>query len=220
MGPRIKTEIVLVAEAMLAAWALLGGTRLTWMAMDSGLDRLTTTCRLPAPRPVPATSMLSAAVQLHEAPPVNVEDDASPGWADELSERRIYILPEIRKGRHVGIRVSRLRSGGPIEQLGFQNGDVVLAINGYHLTSPSKALDAYTKLKHADRFRIEIERNGRKMTLERSLPALSQRTGRGGSGCVFATSAGGASRASTAPSSRTARSSASAPCRLRARGSS
>jgi len=150
MGSRLKTEIVLVVEALAAACALLGGVRLTWMAMECGWDRLNSldSCRLPgrwvpAPPPVLATSMLSAAQRLPQAPPLKVEDRASLRWDDALLEGRINAFPEIRKGATIGLRISRLQAGGPIERLGLQNGDVVLAINGHDLTSPGRALDAY-----------------------------------------------------------------------------
>lgn len=56
MGSTNKTNLALALEAMLAACALLGGVRLTWMAMESGLDRWAriNSCYLPA-RWVPAS---------------------------------------------------------------------------------------------------------------------------------------------------------------------
>jgi PDZ domain-containing protein len=188
MGPRINTRMALALEATITACALLGGVRLTWMAMEGGWARLNhriNACYLPArwapapPPPVRATSMLSTALPLREAPPVKADDHAARGWAYELSERRIDIFPEIRNGKPIGFRVSRLQSGGSLERIGLQNGDVVLAINGYHLTSPDKALAAYMKLKRANHLSIEIERNGFRTTIELDLVPSPRGRGEG-----------------------------------------
>jgi general secretion pathway protein C len=51
----------------------------------------------------------------------------------------------------------------------MQNGDTVQSINGYDMTSPDAALEAYTKLRKADHLTVGVERRGQKMTLDWSV---------------------------------------------------
>lgn len=48
---------------------------------------------------------------------------------------------------------------------GLQNGDVLRTINGMDISSPDKALDAYSKMKGATQLVIAIERRGTPQTV-------------------------------------------------------
>jgi len=45
------------------------------------------------------------------------------------------------------------------------NGDTVLAINGFPLTSADKALELYAKIRQAKLFVFDLERRGKPLTL-------------------------------------------------------
>jgi general secretion pathway protein C len=80
--------------------------------------------------------------------------------------RAARIVPEIKDGRPAGFRLFSVRPDGPFAKIGFQNGDVISAINGLDMSSPDKALEVYTKLRSASHLSIGMERNGQKITKE------------------------------------------------------
>jgi general secretion pathway protein C len=75
-------------------------------------------------------------------------------------------VPSIRDGRPNGFKLYAIRPTSIFARLGFQNGDTIKAINGNSMDSPDKALEVYTKLRHADRLSIDVERRGELVILE------------------------------------------------------
>lgn len=75
--------------------------------------------------------------------------------------RRTRILPEIRDGRTVGVRVLGIRPGDPLSSLGFADGDVILRVNDVEVATPDRCLEAYARLRVADRLTVSFERRGR-----------------------------------------------------------
>ncbi|HEY1905252.1 MAG TPA: hypothetical protein VGG91_04380 [Myxococcaceae bacterium] len=69
------------------------------------------------------------------------------------------IVPVFRDGQAVGFRLSGFRPESPYARFGFHDGDVVRRINGIDMNSPEKALEAYSQLKDATRFEVDIERD-------------------------------------------------------------
>lgn len=61
--------------------------------------------------------------------------------------RTMRIAPEAKGGKPIGFRLVSLRPGAILTRIGFQNGDVVQSLNDNELTSPDKALEAYTKFR-------------------------------------------------------------------------
>jgi general secretion pathway protein C len=53
--------------------------------------------------------------------------------------------------------------------LGFRNGDCVQWINGFDLSTPDHALEAYARLRSADVLEVRVKRNGADVTLEYEL---------------------------------------------------
>ena len=83
--------------------------------------------------------------------------------------RAARIVPEIKDGKAAGFRMFSVRPDGPFAKIGFQNGDVISAINGLDMSSPDKALEVYTKLRSASHLSVAMERNGQKITKEYSI---------------------------------------------------
>lgn len=75
--------------------------------------------------------------------------------------RRTTIFPETRDGRVVGVRVFGIQPGDMLDSLGFENGDVLRSVNDLDVASPDHCLEAYTRLRRADRFEVSFERRGR-----------------------------------------------------------
>ncbi|MFO7736647.1 MAG: type II secretion system protein GspC [bacterium] len=65
-----------------------------------------------------------------------------------------------------GFRIFRIRPNSIYKKIGIQNGDVVQSINGIDISSPDKALQAYQKLRNADKLSLNIKRNNKKESLE------------------------------------------------------
>lgn len=80
--------------------------------------------------------------------------------------RRTRVRPMKKGGDVVGMRVSSVRRGTLLDSIGIRNGDVIKTINGFDLTDPQKALEAYGRLRSASEVKVQIERGGKPVTLE------------------------------------------------------
>ena len=102
----------------------------------------------------------------------DTEFNVERSLVDEILEnqaelmRSARIVPEIEGDEVVGIRMFGIRSGSLLSHLGMQNGDRLESINGFQMTDPQKALEAYGRLRSADSLKVQINRKGSPMTLE------------------------------------------------------
>jgi len=76
------------------------------------------------------------------------------------------IVPEQENGKVVGIRLFGIRPDTLLGALGMENGDRLQTINGFDMTSPEKALEAYARLRTADRLTVQINRRGQNINLD------------------------------------------------------
>ncbi len=83
--------------------------------------------------------------------------------------RAARIIPYEENGKTVGVKVYGIRRASLLGKLGIQNGDVLRTINGFDLSSPDTALEAYTKLRETDQFSIAMVRRGQARTMEYSV---------------------------------------------------
>jgi general secretion pathway protein C len=93
-----------------------------------------------------------------------VVDKILENQADLMRQARI--VPEQENGRVVGIRLFGVRADTLLGTLGMQNGDRLQTINGFEMGSPEKALEAYARLRTADKLTISLNRNGANMNLD------------------------------------------------------
>jgi len=80
--------------------------------------------------------------------------------------RQARIVPEQENGKVVGIRLFGVRNDTLLGVLGMENGDRLQSINGFDMTSPEKALEAYARLRTADHMTVAINRKGSNMNLD------------------------------------------------------
>jgi general secretion pathway protein C len=81
--------------------------------------------------------------------------------------RTARIVPEKgADGKTVGIRLFGVRPNTLLGTLGLQNGDRLETINGFEMASPEKALEAYARLRTANKLAIKITRRGQPVTLD------------------------------------------------------
>jgi general secretion pathway protein C len=75
------------------------------------------------------------------------------------------VTPYFVQGQQQGFRLSQMRPGGLLQQIGMQEGDVLQTVNGLNLYTPQEALQAYHQLQTESTVRINILRNNRPATL-------------------------------------------------------
>jgi general secretion pathway protein C len=94
----------------------------------------------------------------------SVVDQILENQADLMRSARI--VPEKEGDKVVGIRMFGIRPDSLLGTLGLENGDRLSAINGFELSDPQKALEAYSKLRTADHLTVAINRQGKPMNID------------------------------------------------------
>jgi general secretion pathway protein C len=80
--------------------------------------------------------------------------------------RTARVVPFEEGGRVVGVKLYGIRRSSLLGRLGIQNGDMLRTINGYDMTSPDGALEAFTRLQNADRITVNLARRGQDMSID------------------------------------------------------
>lgn len=80
--------------------------------------------------------------------------------------RTARVIPHEVDGRVVGVKIYGIRRSSLLGRLGIQNGDMLRTINGFDLSSPDSVLEAYTRLRTADRLSLTLERRGQSMSMD------------------------------------------------------
>ena len=80
--------------------------------------------------------------------------------------RTARVIPHEEDGRVVGMRLYGIRRNSLLGRLGVRNGDMLRTINGFDMTSPDSALEAYTRLRTADSLTLAMKRQNKDMTIE------------------------------------------------------
>jgi general secretion pathway protein C len=76
------------------------------------------------------------------------------------------VVPASEGGRVIGAKLYGIRRNGLLRKLGLQNGDLLRTINGFDMTDPKSALEAYAKLRNADHITIAVTRRGSPMNID------------------------------------------------------
>jgi general secretion pathway protein C len=75
------------------------------------------------------------------------------------------VTPYVVQGQQLGFRLSQLRAGGVLQQMGLQEGDVLQNVNGLDIHTPQEALQAYQLLQNESTVLLSILRNNSLATL-------------------------------------------------------
>jgi general secretion pathway protein C len=75
------------------------------------------------------------------------------------------ITPYFVEGQQQGFRLSQIRAGGVLQQIGLQEGDILQKVNGLDIHSPQEALQAYQQLQTESTVRLNVLRNNNPTTL-------------------------------------------------------
>jgi len=80
--------------------------------------------------------------------------------------RSARIVPEKEGDKVVGIRLFGVRPDSLLGTLGLENGDRLQSINGMEMSDPQRALEAYARLRSADKLSVSVNRRGKPMTID------------------------------------------------------
>jgi general secretion pathway protein C len=100
------------------------------------------------------------------------ERNVDRGLVDSLIENssslmsQARVLPYERDGVVQGFKLYGIRRDSLLGKLGLRNGDIVNEIGGVEMTSPDRALSAYTKLRNANHLTLTFTRRGRRQTMD------------------------------------------------------
>jgi general secretion pathway protein C len=165
------------------------GTDRVWLSSAEGLcqAKLFDEKKQEAPAaatPAPSASALSSHLARAGAKPLDADlrkgiQAVSPteynidrGVVDKILENQAELMKQARivpvqeNGRVVGVRLLGVRQDALLGVLGMKNGDVLKTINGFEMGSPEKALEAYARLRTADKLTVQIERDGKTVNLD------------------------------------------------------
>jgi general secretion pathway protein C len=76
------------------------------------------------------------------------------------------IVPEKEGDKMVGIKLFGVRPDTLLGFIGMENGDRLQTINGFDIANPEKALEAYARLRTADKLTLQVNRRGENMNLD------------------------------------------------------
>jgi len=76
------------------------------------------------------------------------------------------VIPHEENGRVVGVKLYGIRRTSLLGRLGIRNGDMLRTINGFDMTSPDSALEAYSSLRSADKLALAVKRQNNELTIE------------------------------------------------------
>lgn len=93
----------------------------------------------------------------------SVVDQILENQAELMKSARI--VPEKEGDKVVGIRLFGIRPDSLLGTLGLENGDRLSSINGFEMSDPQKALEAYAKLRTADKLTVSVNRHGKPMDI-------------------------------------------------------
>lgn len=82
----------------------------------------------------------------------------------ELMKARI--VPDKEGDRTVGMKVYGIKPGSVLALIGIENADRLETINGFEVANPEKILEAYARLRNADRLTVVLTRGGKRLNLD------------------------------------------------------
>jgi type II secretion system protein C len=75
-------------------------------------------------------------------------------------------VPHTENGRPAGFRVVDIQAGSIFQDLGIEQNDIIRSVNGISVRTPEEAMNAYRNLRTASRFRLDLVRGGREISID------------------------------------------------------
>jgi len=122
----------------------------------------------PGRGPTPLPADIASKIQKVSDTEYNVDRSVVDKILENQAElmRSARIVPESKDGKVVGIRMFGIRPDTLLGTLGMQNGDRLETINGFNMSSPEKALEAYARLRTATNLNIKLNRRGSPVSID------------------------------------------------------
>lgn len=117
----------------------------------------------------PKAAVVTAAPGIERVDDTHVRIDRTV--RDDLVEKgaaalgNVRIVPEVVAGKVVGMKVLGVPATGPLAKLGLRVGDSIVSVNGFDITTPEGALDAYARLRSAPSLEVSLRRDGKPLSL-------------------------------------------------------
>lgn len=170
-GDKLTQGEAIVAQVVEGRVYLVVGKRVEYLSSDK---------EPPPPPPKSVTSM-----ELSTTDPTGIEKDVDKGVRCTGSNCEVdkslidkvlanttalatsaRFVPWIKDGKPSGFKLYNIRQNSIFSKIGMQNADLIKTINGLDMSTPDKALEAYTKLKSASHLTVTVERGGQNVTLD------------------------------------------------------
>lgn len=159
---RIEWDRIWLSSGGASCWLRLGGPGLA----AGGSPKPAADADTGAAKPQAAAA--SAPVNL--AAGVTRVGENSFALEGKATEEMRNLQGAMMKGARVvagqGVRITRATN---LSMLGFERNDLVKTVNGFDMTDPDQAVEAYGKMKTARKVQVRIERGGKEMTLDYEL---------------------------------------------------
>ncbi|MFO0751064.1 MAG: type II secretion system protein GspC [Myxococcota bacterium] len=81
-------------------------------------------------------------------------------------QQEARVVPHYQDNQYQGFKLVGVRPGSLYRAIGIRSGDIVTAVNGNKIDSPTKALELFEQLKSSSNISVEIERRGQPKTLQ------------------------------------------------------
>jgi len=122
----------------------------------------------PSRGPSPLPAEIASKIQKVSDTEFNVDRAVVDKILENQAElmRSARIVPESKDGKVVGIRMFGIRPDTLLGTLGMQNGDRLESINGFNMSSPEKALEAYARLRTATNLNVKLNRRGSPVSID------------------------------------------------------
>lgn len=124
----------------------------------------------PVPAPLGAVDpSIGKGIRKRSATEFEIDRSVLDRIVDNNSEllKMIRVVPDKQGEQVKGLKLLGIKSGSLLSLLGLENGDRLQTINGFDVTSPERALEAYARLRAgADQLRVKVERGGAPLEID------------------------------------------------------
>lgn len=96
--------------------------------------------------------------------PRSFVDKILSNQAEIMSSARV--VPHEENGQVIGVKLYGIRRNSLLGKLGLQNGDLLRTINGFEMSSPDTALEAYSRLRTASNLAVAVVRRGQATNIQ------------------------------------------------------
>ena len=100
-----------------------------------------------------------------KSPPKKPVAEGLLGRGGLLSQARLVRLPA-EEGSPGAYSITRLRKGGSAEKAGFQNGDVLISLNGVQLLDAASTLQQIREVNLSTGIQVVVDRDGERVMIE------------------------------------------------------